>query len=126
MRRRNADRLEWYPVCLLGGRLELGTRAAPAGGRPRHASTGASMSVSFRAIRARLTWVSLAILIVAGIAGCTLKSGGYSTTSPPKIRFFNAAIEIAAVDVTVGTVLEAAPLGFGGNTTYRTAQTGSQ
>ena len=30
------------------------------------------------------------LVLVAAIAGCTLKSGGYNTTSPPKIRFFNA------------------------------------
>ena len=84
------------------------------------------MSVSFRAVRARLAWVSLAALIVAIVAGCTTKSGGYSTSSPPKIRFFNASIEQSAVDVTVGTVLEAAPLGFSGSTTYRTTQTGAQ
>jgi hypothetical protein len=84
------------------------------------------MSVFPRAARARLAWISLALLIVAAIAGCTLKSGGYSTSSPPKLRFFNAAMEIGAVDISVGGILEASVLAFEGATTYRSVPLGSQ
>lgn len=84
------------------------------------------MSVSFRAAPARLAWISLAVLIIAAVAGCTLKSGGYNTTSPPKIRLFDAAIDIGAVDMTLGSVLSVAGLGYEQFSTYRNAATGQQ
>jgi len=84
------------------------------------------MSVFTRVARARLAWISLAVLIVSAIAGCTLKSGGYSTSSPPKMRFFNGSIEIAAVDVTVGSVLSAPALGYELMTTYLPESAGVQ
>ena len=84
------------------------------------------MSVSFRASRARLSWISLAVVVVAAVAGCTLKSGGYNTTSPPKIRVLNAAIDIGTVDVTLGSVLSVPILGYEQFSTYRTTGTGPQ
>ena len=84
------------------------------------------MSVSYRAPRARLAWISLAVLLVAAIAGCTLKSGGYNTTSPPKIRVFNTAIDIGTVDLTLGSVLSTGALGYEQFSTYRTTSTGQQ
>jgi hypothetical protein len=84
------------------------------------------MSVSYRAHRARLAWVSLAVLLVAAIAGCTLKSGGYNTTSPPKVRVFNAAIDIGAVDLTLGSVLAVPLLGYEQAAPYHAASTGTQ
>jgi hypothetical protein len=84
------------------------------------------MSVFVRAARARLARVSLAVLLVGAIAGCTLESGGYNTVSPPKIRFFNAGIDIGAVDITIGTVPVAGGLNYETFTSYATAQTGLQ
>src|SRR5437588_6597793 len=111
---------------LLGGRLDLVAHGAGRQRRPPHASTGASMSVSFRAPRARLAWITIAALLLAAIAGCTLSSGGYNTTSPPKIRVFNGAIDIGAVDVTLGNVPSVSALGYEQNSTYRTASTGDE
>jgi hypothetical protein len=84
------------------------------------------MSVFVRVPRARLAWLSLAVLLVAAIAGCTMKSGGYNTVSPPKMRFFNAGMDIGAVDVTLGNVLIAAGLNFETFTPYATTQPGAQ
>jgi hypothetical protein len=84
------------------------------------------MPVSVRAPRARLAWLSLAFLVVAAIAGCTLESGGYNTVSPPKIRFFNAGMDIGSVDVTIGSIPLTAGLNYEVATTYATAQTGTQ
>jgi len=103
------------------------TRRAPALERHApHASTGASMPVSARVPRARFAWLSLAVLLVAVVAGCTLKSGGYNTVSPPKIRFFNAGMDIGSIDVTIGTIAIAGGLNFEVFTSYATAQTGPQ
>src|SRR4051794_35480825 len=73
-------------------------------GRASHASTGARMSAIFPAPRARLAWLVLFLAVAAGVVGCTAESGGYNTTSPPKIRFFNAAFDIGTVDVDVGNI----------------------
>jgi len=84
------------------------------------------MFVSPRAPRARLAWLSIAVALVAAIAGCTLSSGGYNTTSPPKIRVFNGAIDIGTVDVTLGGVFSVPVLGYEQFSTYRTTSTGAQ
>ena len=84
------------------------------------------MFVRTGAPRARLAWLTLAILIVSAIAGCTLKSGGYNTTSPPKIRFFNAGIDIGSIDVTIGTIQTIQLQNYETFAVYRTAQTGTQ
>lgn len=83
------------------------------------------MSVFRRAPRARIASLSL-VLLLATLAGCDLKSGGYNTVSPPKIRFFNASMEIGAVDVTVGTVPIAGGFNYELFTNYATTQTGPQ
>jgi hypothetical protein len=84
------------------------------------------MSVSFRASSARLAWILVPLLAIAAIAGCTLSSGGYNTTSPPKIRMFAAAIDISAVDLTLGNVLSLGGLGYEQFAPYRTTGTGQQ
>lgn len=84
------------------------------------------MFVPLRAPRARLAWLSVAVLLIATIAGCTLKSGGYNTVSPPKIRFFNSAIDIGSVAITLGSVPLTAGLNYETFTGYATAQTGQQ
>jgi hypothetical protein len=84
------------------------------------------MSVPSGASRARFAWLTLAVLLIAVIAGCTLKSGGYNTVSPPKIRFFNGGIDIGAVNVTIGTIQTVGLLTYETFSTYATAQTGVQ
>jgi len=84
------------------------------------------MSVPSGALRARFAWLTVALVLIAAIAGCTLKSGGYNTTSPPKIRFFNAGIDIGAIDVTIGTVQTAGFMNYETFAVYRTTQTGVQ
>ena len=84
------------------------------------------MSVSFRALSARLAWILVPLLAIGAIAGCTLESGGYNTTSPPKIRMFNAAIDIGAVDLTLGTVVTLGAFGYEQFAPYRTSATGQQ
>jgi hypothetical protein len=84
------------------------------------------MSVPSGAPRARFAWVTLAVLLIAAIAGCTLKSGGYNTTSPPKIRFFNAGIDIGSIDVTVGTIPTVGLINYETFSVYGTTQTGVQ
>jgi hypothetical protein len=84
------------------------------------------MSAFPGATRARLAWLSVAVLVLATIAGCNLKSGGYNTTSPPKIRMVNTSIDLGAVDVTIGGVNTAAFLGYEVFTPYRSASTGAQ
>jgi hypothetical protein len=83
------------------------------------------MSVSPRAPRARIAWLSLAALLILVVAGCTLKSGGYNTTSPPKIRFFNAGIDLTSVDVSIGGAPTVTLLGFEQFASYQTTKTGT-
>lgn len=84
------------------------------------------MSAILPATRARLQWLCVALAVLAGLAGCTLKSGGYNTTSPPKIRFFNAAFDVGTVDVDIGSIQTLNALQFETFATYRTASLGSQ
>jgi hypothetical protein len=84
------------------------------------------MSVPTRAPRARLTWLTAAVLLLASLAGCTLESGGYNTTSPPKIRFFHAGIDLGPVDVTIGNILTIGLFGYEQFASYHTTPTGTQ
>jgi hypothetical protein len=76
--------------------------------------------------RARLSWLALAAMIVATLAACTLKSGGYNTDSPPKMRFFNASPDMGAVDATAGGLSAASVLGYEQFSTYRPLTPGQQ
>jgi hypothetical protein len=76
--------------------------------------------------RARLMWLALAAVILAALAGCTLKSGGYNTTSPPKLRFFNASPDLGAVDIAVGGNPTVGLLNYETFSNYRAAATGPQ
>lgn len=75
---------------------------------------------------ARLSWLALAVIVLAAIAGCTLKSGGYNTTSPPKVRFFNASADIGTLDASVGTTQAIGLLTYESFSTYRPTATGTQ
>jgi hypothetical protein len=81
---------------------------------------------AFRSLtRARLYGLALAAVILA-LAGCTLKSGGYNTTSPPKVRFFNASPDLGTVDISIGDNLSVGLLNYEGFSNYRPAATGTQ
>jgi len=84
------------------------------------------MPVSHRLPRARLSWAALAVLVLAVLAGCTLKSGGYNTTSPPKLRFFNASADIGAIDVAVGGTQAINLLSYETYSSYRPTAIGPQ
>ena len=84
------------------------------------------MSAPITASRARLQWLGVAIVALAVLVGCTAESGGYNTTSPPKIRFFNAAFDIGAIDVDVGTVQTITGLNYEQFATYHSASLGNQ
>ena len=76
--------------------------------------------------RARLSWAALAVVVLAALAGCTLKSGGYNTTSPPKLRFFNASADIGAIDVKVGGTPATSLLSYENYTSYVPTAIGPQ
>jgi hypothetical protein len=84
------------------------------------------MPASPSSLLARTAWLALATVLLAMVAGCNLKSGGYNTTSPPKVRFFNASPDLGTVDATIGTVPAVGLLGYETFSTYRTASTGTQ
>jgi hypothetical protein len=84
------------------------------------------MSAFVNATRARLQWLGVAVVALAVLVGCTAESGGYNTTSPPKIRFFNAAFDIGAIDADVGTVQTITGLNYEQFATYHSASLGSQ
>jgi hypothetical protein len=75
---------------------------------------------------ARITWLALAAVLLALAAGCNLKSGGYNTTSPPKVRFFNASPDLGTIDATIGTVPAVGQMRYETFSSYRTATTGTQ
>jgi len=84
------------------------------------------MSALITATRARLQWLGLAVVALAVLVGCTAESGGYNTTSPPKIRFFNAAFDIGAINADVGTVQTITGLNYEQFATYHSASLGNQ
>lgn len=84
------------------------------------------MSVFSRTTRVRAPWLCVAFLLIAGIVGCTVKSGGYNTTSPPRIRFFNAAYDIGAVDIDIATIQTLRTLGYENSASYVNAPSGTQ
>ena len=84
------------------------------------------MSAFIPALRARLPWLGVALAMLAVLVGCTTESGGYNTTSPPKMRFVNAAMDLGAVDISIGTIPTLTAVGFETAVPYRNAPLGEQ
>jgi hypothetical protein len=84
------------------------------------------MSALIPAMRARLPWLGVALVVLAVLVGCTTESGGYNTTSPPKMRFVNAAMDLGAVDINIGTIPTLTAVGFETAVPYRNAPIGEQ